>query len=136
MTDTERRARIGELVRLRILVADLLETIDARLEALDYHLPVHTPGSSSPILRGEPITRQKTLDALRWFDSQYPDTNDYRSWLENRVYKYALQYEGKLYPPKFIVRLARACEQLDFEAGEAFRVLRQLGFEVIDKPTL
>ena len=33
MTDAARQAWIGELLRLCILVADLLETIDARLQA-------------------------------------------------------------------------------------------------------
>ena len=94
-----------------------------------------TAGHRSPILRGVRITRQRIVEALRWFDSQYPDTNDYRSWLENRVYKYALRYEGRLYPPKLIVRVARGRDQ-PFVAAEALRVLRQLEFEVIDKPAV
>ena len=136
MTDDERGARIGELLGLRIPVEELLETIDGRLEELGYEHTARSFGVRPPILRGEPVIRQRIIRALKRFDSEYPDTNDYRSWLENRVYKYALQYEGKLYPPKPIVRLARGCDRLDFEVGEAFRVLRRLGFEVIDKPTL
>jgi len=47
MTDEERQARIGELLRLRMLVADLLETIVARLEALGYE-PMATGHRDSP----------------------------------------------------------------------------------------
>ncbi|GEM_PF-4860001 len=35
----ERQARISELVKVRILLVDLLETIDKRLETLGYEPP-------------------------------------------------------------------------------------------------
>ena len=135
MTDAEREARIGELLCLRILVADLLETIDARLQELGYE-PAGGHRDRPPIFRGEPITRQKIVGAIEWFDSRYLNTNDYKSWLGNGRYKYALKYKGKLYPPKFILSLAGDCALSDFGAGQAKGVFRRLGFEVIPKPTL
>ena len=135
-TDAVRRGRIEELLRLRILVADLVEMINGRLQALGYEPPGRAPGARPPTFLGQRITRQKILDALESFDSQYPDANDYDSWLEKRTYKYAVQYRGKLYPCKFILSLARDCALSDFGAGQAKGVFRRLGFEVIDKPTL
>jgi hypothetical protein len=87
------------------------------------------------IFRGETVTRQQVLNALRHFDRDYPDTNMYDRWLEKDSYKYAVRYGGKLYPCKYILSLARGIENTDFPGGEHTNSrFRKLGFEVIDKP--
>ena len=85
--------------------------------------------------RGRRVTRQNVIDALRHFDSQYPNTNDYKSWLDDRRYKYAVRYAHKLYPCKHILSLASGFDVACFVGGaQTNRVFRRLGFEVIDKP--
>lgn len=84
---------------------------------------------------GRRVTRQNVIDALRHFDSQYPNTNDYKSWLDDRRYRYALIYGDKLYPCKHILSLASGFDLGRFTGGEQTnKVFRRLGFEVIDKP--
>ena len=84
---------------------------------------------------GEPLTRRDIIEALEWFASQYPDTNDYDSWLCKGTYRYAVRHNKKLYPPKLILSTARGCARSEFRGGgRTNRVFRALGFEVIDKP--
>jgi len=81
------------------------------------------------------VTRQDVLDAVKEFDSEYPDTNDYDSWLDKGNHKYAVQHLGRLYPCKYILSLASGFDRLEFGGGEQTNcVFRQLGFKVIDKP--
>jgi len=60
MTNAERRARIGELLELRIPVADLLERIDARLKVLGYELAprdrAHSPTLEVGMKRSNTVT--------------------------------------------------------------------------------
>ena len=84
---------------------------------------------------GQEITRQQVIDALNQFDSQYPNTNDYDSWLDKGMYRYAVRYGGNLYPCKFVLSLASGFDVSDFGGGEQTnRVFGRLGFEVISKP--
>lgn len=86
-------------------------------------------------LRGKEVTRQQVIDALSQFDSQYPHTNNYDSWLEKGNYKYAVRYCGKLYPCKYLLSLASDVPMGSFNGGDQTnRVFRTLGFEVINKP--
>ena len=39
--------------------------------------------------RGKVVTRHHILSAIRAFDAKYPNTNDYKGWLEKGSYKYA-----------------------------------------------
>ena len=55
------------------------------------------------ILLGTPITRDDVLVALRQFDAEYHDPNDYDRWLDKRNYQYALRHRGRLYPCKHIL---------------------------------
>ena len=86
-------------------------------------------------IRGFAITHDVVLAALREFDAQYPDPNDYDHWLQKKNYKYAIKYEGRVYPPKYILELITGLPARGFNGGEETnRVFKQLGFEVIDKP--
>jgi endonuclease III len=65
------------------------------------------------------------------FDECYPSTNQYDNWLDKRIFKFAIRYRRRLYPPKHILSVASGIPTADFGGGEQTnRVFRQLGFEV------
>ena len=87
--------------------------------------------------RGKTVTRQHVLDAIRKFDWKYPDTSKYRNWLKNDFYKTALDFNGKLYPPKIILNIATEVGLDQFTGGvgsETYKILTKLGFVIIEKP--
>ncbi|MBN2116288.1 MAG: hypothetical protein JW730_06950 [Anaerolineales bacterium] len=80
------------------------------------------------------VTRQKILDTLHEFLSQYPDTQTYDDWLTKGTYKYAVRYDGRVFPPKHILSVATGIPTSEFNGGEQTnRVFRQLGFDVENK---
>ena len=86
------------------------------------------------MFKGKKITREAIFTAIKDFDKTYTHTNQYDNWLEKDNYKFSLTYAGKLYPPKFILSQARGISTQEFSGGEQTnKVLRQLGFVVIDK---
>lgn len=89
------------------------------------------------IFKGVTVTAEAVLAAIQDFDAQYPDTNDYDSWLDKGTYKYAIQHGDKLYPCKHILNQATGIDTSEFNGGEQTnRVFRELGFRVIQKPWL
>jgi len=88
------------------------------------------------IFKGVTVTDQDILGAINGFDAQYPhDSNEYDSWLEKKSYKYAIQRNKKLYPPKHILSRATGIDTSEFNGGEQTnRVFRELGFHIINKP--
>jgi hypothetical protein len=89
----------------------------------------------STTFRGVSVTAQDILAAMRNFDSLYSDTNECDSWLEKKTYKYAVEYNGKLYPCKHILSQATRIDTSDFNGGEETnRIFRELGLHIIDKP--
>jgi 5-methylcytosine-specific restriction protein A len=89
----------------------------------------------SVIFKGASITAQDILAAMSDFDSQYPDTNDYDSWLDKETYKYAVRHNNKLYPCKHILSQATGIGTSGFSGGkQTNNVFRKLGFHIIDKP--
>ena len=80
------------------------------------------------------VTRQQILDALHEFARQHPDTNTYENWLQKGTYKYAVRYDGRVYPPKHILSVVTGIPTANFNGGEQTnRVFRQLGFDVENK---
>lgn len=80
------------------------------------------------------VTRQNILDALHEFARQYPNTDTYDSWLQKGAYKYAVHYDGRIYPPKHILSTVTGIPTAKFNGGEQTnRVFRQLGFDVVNK---
>jgi hypothetical protein len=81
------------------------------------------------------VTRQQILVALNEFARQHPDTNSYDGWLDKETYKYAVRFEGRLYPPKYILSVVTGLPIRGvFTGGEQTnRVFRALGFQVEDK---
>lgn len=88
-----------------------------------------------PVFCGKVMTRQMILDAIQAFDAEYPNTNDYREWLEKGNYKYALVHEGRKYPPKHILSMATGTPWQEFGGGvqQANRVLSKLEFKIVVK---
>ncbi len=85
--------------------------------------------------KGITVTTQDILAAMRHFDTQFSNTNDYDAWLEKENYKYAVRHEGRLYPCKHILSQVTGVDTGDFNGGEQTNsVFRRLGFEVINKP--
>jgi hypothetical protein len=80
------------------------------------------------------VTRQKILDVLHEFAAQNPNTDTYENWLQKGTYKYAVHYDGRVYPPKHILSLTTGIPTIKFNGGEQTnRVFRQLGFDVENK---
>jgi 5-methylcytosine-specific restriction protein A len=80
------------------------------------------------------LTRQQILDALHEFARQYPNTDSYEEWLQKGAYKYAVRYDGRVFPPKHILSIVTGIPTVKFNGGEQTnRVFRQLGFDVENK---
>ena len=91
--------------------------------------------AENAIFKGQIVARHQIVAALRAFDTEYPDTNLYRRWMEKGNYKYVLWHDGKRYPPKHILSQATGIATADFGGGiaETNRVLKQLEFTVVPK---
>lgn len=90
--------------------------------------------SSKVMFQGKPVTRQAVLCALLEFGAKHPDPNAYENWLHKDSYRYAIDHEGKLYPPKHILSLVTGIPTTEFSGGDQTnRVFRKLGFTVIHK---
>lgn len=89
------------------------------------------------------MTMRDVLRALAAYDKQYPQ-NDYprsrpsqKSWLENDRYSHALEYKGRLYPPKMIFSLVTGERTAHFNTREALVAFGQVedkGLKVVPKP--
>lgn len=80
------------------------------------------------------VTRQRILEVLHEFATQYPDTDSYDAWLQKGIYRYVMRYDGRLYPPKHILSMVTGIPTAEFNGGQQTnRVFRQLGFEIENK---
>ena len=75
--------------------------------------------------------RNAVLLALSEFDAEHLDTNEYRNWLENKSFHWAIVHNEKLYPPK---RIAEMAAGRPMHSHEAFPMLNSAGFKVEPKP--
>lgn len=87
-------------------------------------------------LSGAQVTREDVIEAIQRFRADYPDASKYDDWLNKATYRFALIYEGELFPPKYILSLASGIDTTVFSGGVAQTnvILGRLGFEVVDKP--
>ena len=90
MTDEERQARIGELLRSRALVIDLLEATNTRLRALGYEEPTSLLDVKLALERAAVrIAGEKTGAQARWItyllEGLNSDANaaDFQAFLED-----------------------------------------------------
>jgi len=78
------------------------------------------------------VSRNKILEAIYTFDLEYRNTPQFTGWENYEKQKYAISYEGKLYPPKVIISLATGVPRSDFYGGrESNSYLANLGFKII-----
>ena len=92
---------------------------------------------SETVFKGVPITYQAVNETLKDFDDKYPDTSAYDQWLEKDGYKYALEFGGKLYPPKHILSLVTGIDVSRFSGGDQTnRVFEQIGMITLEKPEI
>ena len=78
-----------------------------------------------------PSTRQQLIEAIEKFDIEYRNQPEFSGFESNRSQKYALNYEGELYPPKMIIHLATGIERRSFNGGEESNsYLKKYGFEI------
>ena len=92
---------------------------------------------STITLRGREVSRRDVLDALADFDRVYPNTRQFDNWLEKKNHKWAIEYEGKLYPVKYILSKASGVHVNRFYGGSnpgcANHLLGRLGFQIVKK---
>jgi 5-methylcytosine-specific restriction enzyme A len=82
--------------------------------------------------RGKTVTSQDLLRVIAEFRAQYPDPSNYRNWLQNETYKYALDYQGQLYPPKILLSQMTGINTSEFSGGKLINpVFQKLGFPLI-----
>lgn len=81
----------------------------------------------------EPHEQQSILRALREYDRQYP-LNDYDNWLNSNRYSVALEWGGRLYPPKKVYEIMTGEETPNFNTQNATGEFEDWGFKIIDKP--
>jgi len=80
------------------------------------------------------VTKQAVVKSLEAFASLYPNPNDYDHWLDKQSYRYAIDYEGKLYPPKHILSEITGISTTEYSGGyPTNRVFIELGFTIINK---
>ena len=78
------------------------------------------------------VSSNKILEALNAFDKKHRNTPQFTGWENYERQKYAISYEGKLYPPKVIISLATGVPRSDFSGGwESNSYLSKLGFKII-----
>jgi len=84
--------------------------------------------------KGVEITKEAILKALSEFDTIYKDTNDYNDWLNSKNYKYALLYNGKKYPHKYILsKVSGVHTDMMLGGLPIAEIFTKLGFAVQEK---
>lgn len=75
---------------------------------------------------------QKIIEAMRQFDREVRDTAEWKDWEANKAQIYAIEYEGRRYPPKKIISFAIGAPVSTFVGGpETNEYLNKLGIKVI-----
>jgi 5-methylcytosine-specific restriction protein A len=78
-------------------------------------------------------SRDVIVEAMNRFDQELRDTTYWQKWMDDTTYKYAIEYEDKLYPVKQIVSLATGAAVDDFHGGdEANNYVEERGFSVVE----
>jgi hypothetical protein len=79
-----------------------------------------------------PVSRDRIIDAIRQFDREERESDEWRNWQSNSNYEHAIRFEDRLYPVKEIIHLATGASKDTFSGGpEANSYVEGLGFQVI-----
>ena len=78
------------------------------------------------------VDRQKILEAVKEFDESLRHQAEWQGWENKQAQKWAVDYEGTLYPPKTIISIATGQPVTGFSGGkESNGYLEQRGFQII-----
>jgi hypothetical protein len=76
-------------------------------------------------------THEQVLSAIARFDEELNQRPELANWQENKAHKYAIRYNGQLYPVKRIIELATGQPVEEFSGGiEAITFIKNVGFSV------
>jgi len=76
-------------------------------------------------------TREDLLDAMRQFDEDERDSDDWQDWEDKGLYTWAILLDGRRYPVKEIISRATGIQQLEFSGDpEANQYATRRGFSV------
>ena len=82
------------------------------------------------------LTHESVLEAINVFDDELRDTAEWKRWMENNAYQYAIEHDSKLYPVKKIVSLATGETVGDFSggraSGQANELVKRVGFNIVN----
>ena len=72
------------------------------------------------------------ISAMELFDQEQRNTEPWSRWETNKAHKFAIKFNGALYPVKQIISLATELPVSQFSGGEEFNnFVQEYGFEVI-----
>src|SRR5436309_11453177 len=78
-------------------------------------------------------TREAVIEAIHRFDQELRGSTYWQSWTDDPTYKYAINFESRLYPVKKIISLATSVAVDEFSGGEeANGYAKERGFEVVE----
>ncbi|KUO51106.1 MAG: hypothetical protein APF76_16565 [Desulfitibacter sp. BRH_c19] len=78
------------------------------------------------------VSKEEILKALEEFDLTKRNTPDWIDWDKKKRQKYAILFKNKIYPPKYIVKMATGINVGLFSGGEQTNsYLTKRGFEII-----
>src|SRR5215510_14647495 len=78
------------------------------------------------------IDRERIIEAIEEFDRTVRDTPEWQGWENNRAQKWAIDHQGRVYPPKKIISMATGQPVNGFSGGsESNDYLERRGFKVI-----
>lgn len=82
-----------------------------------------------------PVSRDRIITALETFDVDCRESDEWQGWENRANQKYALLYEGRLYPPKMIISLATGVQRSEFTGGPMTNsYLMARGFMIVSLP--
>ncbi|MDW7730424.1 MAG: hypothetical protein SCJ94_10550 [Bacillota bacterium] len=78
------------------------------------------------------VGHNQIIDALKKFDRDYRNSDEWIGWETKLSQKYAIKFGGKLYPPKMVISLATDLPRSEFSGGQqSNNYLSHYGLEVI-----
>jgi len=79
------------------------------------------------------VSKGIIVEALKTFDRQFRNTPEFAGWENKGTQRYAIAYNGKLYPPKMIISLAAGIRRSEFSGGDQSNsYLKKFGFTIVD----
>lgn len=80
----------------------------------------------------KPVEHSTIVESLRTFDEKLRDTPEWLGWENNKAQRHAIEFEGRLYPPKKIISLATGMLVSAFSGGpQSNSYLRALDFSIM-----